>query len=547
MAYAPLPRQTYGGFAAGNPGVTYDDSGRLQYSADPSAALGAPSGPTGVRQHFFWRSQASNPVQNVRTRWSFLPWKQPEAAPAATTPLVTRTRYDDYTNLPGLGYREFVRQPAQTVVAEQRRVTLPPSRSDQLVVEEMKIYNQRPPWWWLFIVLGILLIILAILNILFCVEKHYMCRIWTGIALIIFGIVGAIHRGDYYRRKWKSWLYIIVGTITAAAVFACLAFAMETFCHQLIEIAQFNDKDAYIDEMKYRFNYLNIKPTIKINSDVAINIWLCFALDAITLVILTIAFLVPTAVCFVIDRFYNSNWVITRRVEPFCEPQIFNPWGQVSFGSAMIYIGMVVNGSIHGNRIKEWQQSYSPVWSGAIPMLAGVFTALALKSCGLKRRCWNFVSIVLEIISAIVSVIGLIFMIVGLLENIDTLKTSKVMTYTAFTHRMMFASIILFLIGALACLVNVVWSIALLIRLIYCFCCARDERQVAVQYIYDDSLAYGRDEKKVYMDKPGQVWEREIVRPGEYWEREERIHRYDDTAIESPYMIGNDTRPYRVD
>lgn len=545
MAYAPLPR----GFAAGNPGVTYDDAGRLQYNTGPPGAMGGVSGPTGVRTNFFWRSQESTPVQqNVRTRWSFLPWNRGAPAPPPAAQIATRTRFDDYTILPGMvGYRE-VRPPVTGMVTEQRRVTLPPSRTDQLVVEEMKIYNQRPPWWWLFIVLGILLIILGIINILFCVEKHHYCRFWTGVCLIIFGIVGAIHMGDYYRRKWKSWLYIIVGTITAGVVFACLAFAMETFCHQLIEIAQFNDKDGYIDEMKFRYNYLHIKPKILIKNDVEHNIWLCFALDAVALVVLTVAFLVPTAVCYVIDRFYNSNWVITRRVEPFCEPQIFNPWGQVSWGSAMIYIGMVVNASVHGNRIRSWQHTYSPVWSGAIPMIAGVFTALALKSCGLQscgRKLWNFLAIILELLSAIVSIIGIIFMLVGMIENIETLKQSKVMTFTSFTHRMMFASVILFCIGMLSCLVNVVWSLALLIRLIYCFCCSRDNREVSVQYIYDDP-AYYKDERKVYTDRPGGVWERD-VRPGEYWDREARIHHYDDTFVDNPYAMNREVRTYRVD
>lgn len=540
MAYAALPR----GFAGGNPGVTYDDTGRLQYNSapGPAAAMGAPAGPPGMRTNFFWRSQASTPVtQNVRTRWSFLPWNRQAPAPPPTTNIATRTRFDDYTILPGMmGYRE-VRPPVMTGMVSQQTVTLPQSRTDQLVVEEMKIYNQRPPWWWLFIVLGILLIILGVVNVLFCVEMHHYCRFWTGACLIIFGIVGAIHMGDYYRRKWKSWLYIIVGTITAGVVFACLAFAMQTFCHQLIEIAQFNDKDAYINEMKYRYNYLHIKPKIIINHDVENNIWLCFALDAVCLLILTIAFLVPTAVCYVIDRFYNSNWVITRRVEPFCEPSIFNPWGQVSWGSAMIYIGMVVNASVHGNRIKQWQESYSPVWSGAIPIIAGVFTALALKSCGIHscgRRLWNLLAIILELISAVVSIIGIIFMLIGMIENIQTLRESHVMTFTSFTHRMMFASIVLFCIGMLSCLVNVVYSLALLIRLIYCFCCGRDDGEVNVQYIYDDNVY--RDEKKVYTDVPP-------MRPGEYWEREGPIHRYDDTFVDNPYLMNRELRTYRVD
>ena len=84
--------------------------------------------------------------------------------------------------MPGLGYREFAmtEAPQQTVVT-QRRVALPPAVSDQLVVEEMKVYNEHPPWWWLFIIDGIVLIILGILNILWCIDFMYYSRFWTGV------------------------------------------------------------------------------------------------------------------------------------------------------------------------------------------------------------------------------------------------------------------------------------------------------------------------------------------------------------------------------
>jgi uncharacterized membrane protein HdeD (DUF308 family) len=525
-------------FATGAANVTYNDDGRLNIGAPQSVAAPAPAGRS---SNFFWRSNDAATTQNTRTRWSFLPWNRGGAQTTtygtgvATAPLVTRTRYDDYSVMPGLGYREYMRpEPTrqQTVVTE-RRMALPAAQSDQLVVEEMKVYTQHPPWWWLFIIDGILLIILGVINILFCVDMHYFCRFWTGAMLIIFGILGAIHRGDYYRRKWKSYFHIIFGILTAAAVYACLAFAMSTFCHQLIEIAQFNDKDAYIAEMKFRYEWLQIKPWIILNDDVETNIWVCFALDGITLILLTIGFLVLTSVCYVIDRFYNSNWVITRKVEPFCSPSIFNPWGQVSLGQAQIFIGMVLNASVHGNNLFLWQRTYAPVWSGIIPIVAGIFTALSLKSCGLKHRCWNWTSIILELISAIVSIIAIILVVVGMIQNIQTLQESTVMNYTDFANRMMLASTFLFCISALACLVNVFYSIALLIRLIICVCCSKNEtRNMDVQYIYDDSAANLMiDEKKTY---------------GGVWNRDPRANFVVD-QFESPYRIGQDTRTYTVD
>jgi len=96
-------------------------------------------------------------------------------------------RYDNYAPLPGLSYRENLismpigQQRQQTTTVTQQRVAVPPTTSDSLVIEEMKVYDERPLWWWLFILVGVLLIVLGVLNVLWCMELHYYCRFWTGI------------------------------------------------------------------------------------------------------------------------------------------------------------------------------------------------------------------------------------------------------------------------------------------------------------------------------------------------------------------------------
>lgn len=58
-------------------------------------------------------------------------------------------------------------------------------RPEIIVVEEMKIYDEKPCAWWLFIVLGILMVILGVLNILWCWQFHYYSRFWAGIIVRI--------------------------------------------------------------------------------------------------------------------------------------------------------------------------------------------------------------------------------------------------------------------------------------------------------------------------------------------------------------------------
>jgi len=75
------------------------------------------------------------------------------------------------------------RMDAPTSFESTTRVTT--MRPEIIVVEEMKIYDEKPCAWWLFIILGILMIILGVLNVLWCWEAHWYSRFWAGILVRI--------------------------------------------------------------------------------------------------------------------------------------------------------------------------------------------------------------------------------------------------------------------------------------------------------------------------------------------------------------------------
>jgi len=58
-------------------------------------------------------------------------------------------------------------------------------RPEVVVVEEMKIYDEKPCAWWLFIVLGILMLIVGILSFIWCWQQHWYSPFWTGILVRI--------------------------------------------------------------------------------------------------------------------------------------------------------------------------------------------------------------------------------------------------------------------------------------------------------------------------------------------------------------------------
>ncbi len=54
------------------------------------------------------------------------------------------------------------------------------------------------------------------------------------------------------------------------------------------------------------------------------------------------------------------------QVEPFSRPTLFNPFGQVLLGQALIFIGIVANTAIYGNYSMRWQQTLAPAWAGIV-------------------------------------------------------------------------------------------------------------------------------------------------------------------------------------
>lgn len=62
------------------------------------------------------------------------------------------------------------------------------------------------------------------------------------------------------------------------------------------------------------------------------------------------------------------------------------------------------------------------------------------------------------------------------------------MTHTEFSRRLIVASIFLFCLSDITCIVNIFYALALLVRLIICICCAKAEDQVPMITYVDDDL-----------------------------------------------------------
>ena len=156
----------------GDHGVRFNDDGRPLF---PGQRAGRPSG----GNLLFWRRDGDHDNRPA----------QPQPAPV---PVIDTHRYRPYsrTTIPAQRAQQVRAAPfvtrrfdAPTTYETTTRVTT--MRPEVIVVEEMKIYDEKPCMWWLFIILGIIMFILGILNIIWCWEYHWYSRFWAAILVCI--------------------------------------------------------------------------------------------------------------------------------------------------------------------------------------------------------------------------------------------------------------------------------------------------------------------------------------------------------------------------
>ena len=115
------------------------------------------------------------------------------------------------------------------------------------------------------------------------------------------------------------------------------------------------------------------------------------------------------------------------------------------------------------------------------------------------------------------------------------------MTYTEFSRRLMAASICMFGIADIICLINVLYSVALLYRLFICLCCGSDDAADADDVVVKEQLN-PVDESNHKKPAKLQVGEQTM----QYWNPEEAKRFFaSNPAYESSPIAGARSIDYR--
>jgi len=156
----------------------------------PTAPTGAVYGERAVRFHDDGRPLFTGHTQRQPGSSNMLFWRrkrQPADRPAAVDAFQYRP-YSRRTVLPPGRSRlaPFVTRRIDTPTAFDSTTGITTMKPEMIVVEEMKIYDEKPWGWWLFIMLAILMFVLGVLNVIWCWQYHWYSRFWAALLVCIY-------------------------------------------------------------------------------------------------------------------------------------------------------------------------------------------------------------------------------------------------------------------------------------------------------------------------------------------------------------------------
>ncbi|OAF69412.1 hypothetical protein A3Q56_02834 [Intoshia linei] len=261
----------------------------------------------------------------------------------------------------------------------------------------------------IFLLTSVLIMVAAILHFILKCNFNYYCYFWISGLLFITSIVGFAHRGDY-RQKFTTWCYIRLCAVTYVALM--VAF-MITFYIIQPTIGVFNEH-GYDQYVLYFMEVASNQTHIVISQPIRAKICLFSNVAIVPIFILTFVSLV--SVILVFHRHWIIHWHFTGRLIPFNLPNV-NPYGQIIIAHILILVGSI---TVFMDSVSYWTDLWCPIWTGAIGVVAGLFTIGAMMRR--DKPSTNIYSILFEILSFVSSSVTIGFITTALISEVTAFR-----------------------------------------------------------------------------------------------------------------------------
>lgn len=331
--------------------------------------------------------------------------------------------------------------------------------TDVVIPQAKRITEQRLPGMF-FVVDGLLLMLLGFIRMFVSWWHEYYCALWSGALVLLLGILGVTHRGDYLT-KWKNGSYILVGVLSACALMGSTALSLEVLV-PLLKNTVSPVENARVADFVHFTNMNGTATSTYISDETAV--YATLVLDLCIMVMLLFNFFTLTAALMAVCNHWDAVYTSTGQCDFRGTPRFFNPLEQISLGQASLFLGILCL-SVMTADVNVY---YSPIWTAILVIAGGICGMFHLRRIDVK---WlGYLAVFIEVCSLLACAAALTFVALAMVSDVEEIyKHDNGMPRQKRGERITsMCGEIIYLIGMV---VNIVFTSGILFRQSRIVCC----------------------------------------------------------------------------
>ncbi|KAK2193473.1 hypothetical protein NP493_12g04008 [Ridgeia piscesae] len=330
--------------------------------------------------------------------------------------------------------------------------------TDIVLPQAKRITEQRLPGMF-FVVDGLLLMLLGFIRMFVSWWHVYYCALWSGALVLLLGILGVTHRGDYLT-KWKNGSYIAAGVLAACAVMGSTALSLAVIVPLLKNTVSSVNGTRVADLVDFT-NMNGTATSTAVSADA--TVYATLALELCIMIMLLFNFFTLTAALMAVCNHWDAVYTSTGQCDFRGTPRFFNPLEQISLGQASLFLGILCLSVLTA----DTNVYFSPIWTAILVIAGGVCSMFHLRRVDVK---WlGYVALFIQVCGILACAAALTFVALALVDDVEQIYTNSPITRRERGERITsICGEITYLIGMV---VNIVFTSGILFRQSRIVCC----------------------------------------------------------------------------
>jgi len=251
-----------------------------------------------------------------------------------------------------------------------------------------------------FIIIGIFLLACGVIKLMVSWWHSYFCALWTGFIILILGLIGVSHKGNYFSKS-KSIPFIIFGNLSA--ICAAITVTLSTSVLNPLIVNMVLDTTAKEIVQGQSINFTRMDRAFAIQIEPEPMVWITIAVDGIIIFFSSLSLFSMSYTTVALNNHWEAVYKFTGECDHRGNPSSFNPVSHILLGLAHFYVAAVANAF--------WASEVQHYFFIFIAPLGVMFAGYLNLSYGKRPdlRELGLISLVVNILVIVVLAIAIIF------------------------------------------------------------------------------------------------------------------------------------------